>query len=153
MRITDHTRDECVVSGDGVCLALGGEEYRHPEAFLGVAGVAGVDVFQVSVSPADLHPVTNVNASVEQGQDNGNGQQAAIREKEFQSLQNINSNGMESAAQTIFARRLLPKRLLPKQVVLLGSAFFQPFCGNERNWIFRNLEFKEKILEFSKKNP
>ena len=76
MRITDHTRDECVVSGDGVCLALGGEEYRHPEAFLGVAGVAGVDVFQVSVSPADLHPVTDVNASVEQGQDNGNGQQA-----------------------------------------------------------------------------
>ena len=29
--------------------------------------------------------------------------------------------------------------------------FFQPFCGNERNWIFRNLEFREKILEFSEK--
>ena len=31
------------------------------------------------------------------------------------------------------------------------ALFFQPFCGNERNWIFRNLEFREKILEFSEK--
>ena len=31
------------------------------------------------------------------------------------------------------------------------AAFFQPICGNERNWIFRNLEFSEKILEFSEK--
>jgi len=29
--------------------------------------------------------------------------------------------------------------------------FFQPFCGNERNWIFRNLEFSGKFLEFSEK--
>ena len=29
------------------------------------------------------------------------------------------------------------------------SAFFQPFGGNERNWIFRNLELSEKFLEFS----
>jgi len=29
--------------------------------------------------------------------------------------------------------------------------FFQPFCGNKRNWIFRNLEFSGKILEFSEK--
>ena len=29
--------------------------------------------------------------------------------------------------------------------------FFQPFCGNDRNWIFRNLEFSEKFLEFSQK--
>ena len=32
-----------------------------------------------------------------------------------------------------------------------SALFFQPFCGNERNWIFRNLEFREKILEFSEK--
>ena len=32
-----------------------------------------------------------------------------------------------------------------------AALFFQPFCGNECNWIFRNLEFKEKILEFSEK--
>ena len=31
------------------------------------------------------------------------------------------------------------------------AAFFQPFGGNDRNWIFRNLEFSEKFLEFSKK--
>ena len=31
------------------------------------------------------------------------------------------------------------------------SLFFQPFCGNKRNWIFRNLEFREKNLEFSEK--
>ena len=30
--------------------------------------------------------------------------------------------------------------------------FFQPLCGNERNWIFRNLEFRGKILEFSEKS-
>ena len=30
--------------------------------------------------------------------------------------------------------------------------FFQPFCGNKRNWIFRHLEFREKILEFSEKS-
>ena len=30
--------------------------------------------------------------------------------------------------------------------------FFNSFAAtNERNWIFRNLEFREKILEFSKK--
>ena len=29
--------------------------------------------------------------------------------------------------------------------------FFQPFGGNERNWIFRNLEFSKKFLEFSQK--
>ena len=40
---------------------------------------------------------------------------------------------------------------VPTNVPQVWSAFFQPFCGNERNWIFRNLEFREKILEFSKK--
>ena len=34
---------------------------------------------------------------------------------------------------------------------VLAQPFFQPFSGNKRNWIFRNLEFSEKILEFSKK--
>ena len=41
---------------------------------------------------------------------------------------------------------------------MLAALFFQPFCGNERNWIFRNLErsgkfleFRQKILEFSRK--
>ena len=32
-----------------------------------------------------------------------------------------------------------------------SALFFQPFCGNDRNWIFRNLEFREKFLEFSEK--
>ena len=32
-----------------------------------------------------------------------------------------------------------------------AGLFFQPFCGNKRNWIFRNLEFSGKILEFSEK--
>ena len=32
-----------------------------------------------------------------------------------------------------------------------AAFFFQPFCGNKRNWIFRNLEFSEKFLEFSQK--
>ena len=31
------------------------------------------------------------------------------------------------------------------------ALFFQPFCGNERNWIFRNLEFSGKFLEFRQK--
>ena len=31
------------------------------------------------------------------------------------------------------------------------SLFFQPFGGNDRNWIVRNLEFSEKFLEFSQK--
>ena len=31
------------------------------------------------------------------------------------------------------------------------EAFFQPFGGNDRNWIFQNLEFSEKFLEFSEK--
>ena len=35
--------------------------------------------------------------------------------------------------------------------ILLPLPFFQPFGGNERNWIFRNLEFSEKILEFREK--
>ena len=34
---------------------------------------------------------------------------------------------------------------------LINSAFFQLFGGNDRNWIFRNLEFSEKFLEFSQK--
>ena len=33
----------------------------------------------------------------------------------------------------------------------LNQPFFQPFGGNERNWIFQNLEFSEKFLEFSQK--
>ena len=28
---------------------------------------------------------------------------------------------------------------------------FQPFCGNERNWISRNLELSGKFLEFRQK--
>ena len=32
-----------------------------------------------------------------------------------------------------------------------SALFFQPFCGNERNWIFRNLEFSGKFLEFRQK--
>jgi len=32
-----------------------------------------------------------------------------------------------------------------------AALFFQPFCGNERNWIFQNLEFSEKFLEFRQK--
>ena len=31
--------------------------------------------------------------------------------------------------------------------------FFHRFSGNHWNWNFRNLEFREKILEFSGKNP
>ena len=34
---------------------------------------------------------------------------------------------------------------------LAAQPFFQPIGGNERNWIFQNLEFREKIIEFSKK--
>ena len=34
---------------------------------------------------------------------------------------------------------------------MLAALFFQPFCGNERNWIFRNLEFSGKFLEFRQK--
>ena len=37
------------------------------------------------------------------------------------------------------------------EMTFKAGLFFQPFCGNKRNWIFRNLEFREKILEFSKK--
>ena len=33
----------------------------------------------------------------------------------------------------------------------LAQPFFQPFGGNDRNWIFRNLEFSWKFLEFSQK--
>ena len=29
---------------------------------------------------------------------------------------------------------------------LMPAFFFLPICGNKRNWIFRNLEFREKIL-------
>ena len=32
-----------------------------------------------------------------------------------------------------------------------SAFFFQPFGGNKRNWIFRNLEFSQKILEFREK--
>ena len=32
-----------------------------------------------------------------------------------------------------------------------GAFFIQPFSSNEHNWIFRNLEFREKFLEFSRK--
>ena len=32
-----------------------------------------------------------------------------------------------------------------------AAFFIQPFCGNERNWIFRNLEFSREFLEFSEK--
>ena len=38
-----------------------------------------------------------------------------------------------------------------KYRVVAKPAFFQPFGGNERNWIFQNLEFSEKFLEFSQK--
>ena len=31
--------------------------------------------------------------------------------------------------------------------------FFQPLCGNTGEWIFRNLEFSRKLLEFSQKTP
>ena len=44
--------------------------------------------------------------------------------------------------------RILWLRLVVVKPVLL---VFQPFGGNERNWIFRNLEFSEKILEFREK--
>ena len=33
----------------------------------------------------------------------------------------------------------------------IKAAFFQLFGGNDRNWIFRNLEFGEKFLEFGEK--
>ena len=33
----------------------------------------------------------------------------------------------------------------------ITQPFFQPFGGNEPNWIFQNLEFSEKFLEFSQK--
>ena len=36
-------------------------------------------------------------------------------------------------------------------VTYISASFFQPFCGNERNWIFRNLEFSGKFLEFRQK--
>ena len=32
-----------------------------------------------------------------------------------------------------------------------AALFFQPFCGNDRKWIFRNLEFSRKFLEFRQK--
>ena len=40
---------------------------------------------------------------------------------------------------------------LSKSSTFRAGLFFQPFCGNNRNWIFRNLEFSGKILEFSEK--
>ena len=42
---------------------------------------------------------------------------------------------------------LLPTHLFARPL----QPFFQPFGGNERNWIFRNLEFSKKFLEFSQK--
>ena len=41
------------------------------------------------------------------------------------------------------------KKKIPS--VVNPAFFFQPFGGNERNWIFRNLEFSKKFLEFSQK--
>ena len=40
---------------------------------------------------------------------------------------------------------------MPELTKAVVQPFFQPFGGNERNWIFRNLEFRGKILEFSEK--
>ena len=37
------------------------------------------------------------------------------------------------------------------KLTIFSTFFFQPFCGNERNWIFRNLEFSGKFLEFRQK--
>ena len=51
--------------------------------------------------------------------------------------------------ETAFGGKMRKDRELPVVEYVRLSLFFQPFCGNEHNWIFRNLEFREKILEFS----
>ena len=45
-----------------------------------------------------------------------------------------------------------PPPLCCGAIVTIAQTFFQPFGCNERNWIFRNLEFKEKSLTLAKKS-